>query len=151
MACGSAETGFGSLSDQRDIGRGGKSVSCVSDCSDVASAVGIILPVKIAGQPKTFQVGLGMNIVGALFILRVIRVCDGCQHSNNCSHDQQFDNRKSLLACQIGLDHCGLQLIFGITVQLKASKTLCLFDYHLTLVLDLNRLITHITMPNRKV
>ena len=97
MACGSAETGFGSLSDQRDIGRGGKSVSCVSDCSDVASAVGIILPVKIAGQPKGFKVGSRIGIVCALFVLSVVRKRNRSQQTNYRYHDQNFDECKTAL------------------------------------------------------
>ena len=82
MACGSAETDFGSLSDQCDIDSGRKIVSCVRDCGDVASTVRIILPGMIAGQPQSFKVGPRMHIECALFVLAVVRECNRIQQTN---------------------------------------------------------------------
>ncbi|MFT4578775.1 MAG: hypothetical protein ACI9UO_001600 [Nitrospinales bacterium] len=97
MACGSAETGFGSLSDQCDIDSGSKTVSCVSDCGYVASAVWVILPVKIAGQPQSFKVGSRMDIVCALFELAVVRKCNRSQQTNYSYYNQYFDEGETAL------------------------------------------------------
>ena len=98
MAGGSAEIGFGFLSAQCHIDSSRKSVSGIRDCGDVAGAIRVILPIKIAGQPQDFKVSSRVYIECALFVLAVLRDCDGSQHANNGYNDQQLDYCKSVLA-----------------------------------------------------